>query len=58
MCESCNVLNINGQNCHEIGCPDAYRDYNRECVWCGQEFLPDDPYQIYCSDDCYMAENY
>lgn len=58
MCESCNVSNINGQNCHEQGCPDAYMDYTRECVWCGTNFYPEDPYRIYCSDDCYISDNY
>ena len=22
MCDSCEVLNINGVNCHEFGCPE------------------------------------
>ena len=35
MCQSCEVLNINGVNCHEIGCPDAWKDYTRECKECG-----------------------
>lgn len=52
MCDSCNVLNINGINCHETGCPDAWEDYLSECVWCGQEFKPKWKNQQYCSDSC------
>jgi len=55
MCDSCNVLNINGVNCHEIGCPDAWKDREIECKWCGQKFKPEDKYQICCDDSCYCA---
>ena len=34
MCDSCEVLNINGVNCHEHGCPDAWKDYKTECYEC------------------------
>lgn len=51
-CESCEVLSINGHRCHEIGCPDAWRDYTRECAWCGQEFTPEEREQKRCSEDC------
>jgi hypothetical protein len=43
---------INGVYCHEIGCPDAWKDYKQECKWCGQEFIPEKKYQICCSSDC------
>ena len=56
MCDSCNVLNINGINCHEIGCPDAWKDYKKECKWCGLEFEPEDKNQEFCCEDC--AETY
>lgn len=35
MCLSCEVVNINGMNCHELGCPDSWRDYMYECQECG-----------------------
>ena len=56
MCESCQALMINGVLCHETGCPDAWKDYKRECKWCGQEFSPETKEQVCCSDDC--AESY
>ena len=56
MCESCNVLYINGVKCHEEGCPDAWKDYKLECPWCGKDFKPETKYQKCCSDDC--AENF
>ena len=56
MCNSCEVLNINGLNCHEIGCPDSWMDYKNKCAWCGQEFTPEYKGQKCCSDDC--AQDY
>lgn len=56
MCQSCEVLYINGVKTHEIGCPEAWKDYKRECAWCGQKFLPEDRRQECCSDEC--AESY
>ena len=32
MCDKCNVLNINGMNCHESGCPNAH---DISCGGCG-----------------------
>ena len=52
MCEQCEALMINGVYCHEEGCPIAWKDYKRECQWCGQKFIPDDKAQQYCSFDC------
>jgi len=54
MCSSCEVLTINGVLCHELGCPDAWRDYTRECKWCGTEFTPEDKHQDCCSHSCTM----
>ena len=51
MCDSCEVLYINGHKCHEIGCPEAWKDYNRECRACGCSFKPEHRFQRYC-DDC------
>jgi hypothetical protein len=42
ICNSCEVLYINGVKTHEPGCPDSWHDYSRICLWCGLEFLPDD----------------
>lgn len=56
MCNSCEVLYINGLKCHEHGCPEAWKDYKKECVWCGQEFIPESKHQDCCSDDC--SESY
>ena len=52
MCDSCEELNINGVNCHEFGCPDAWRDEIRECKWCGYEFKPEEKEERFCSTDC------
>lgn len=51
-CPSCNVAVINGARCHEIGCPDAWRDEERECKWCGAEFTPEQRNQLCCSSEC------
>ena len=56
MCISCEVLYINGVKCHETGCPDAWKDYKRECDWCGTEFTPEYDGQQFCDDSC--AEDY
>lgn len=50
MCDSCQELNINGVNCHEIGCPDSWKDYEIECFECGCDFVPDERYQNTCND--------
>ncbi len=57
MCQSCEVLNINGLNCHETGCPDAWKNYKRECRWCGAEFTPEDKWVQFCSEDCGESYN-
>ncbi len=57
MCDSCEVLNINGVNCHEHGCPDAWMDQVRECKWCGSAFQPEEKGQWFCDDDCDYACN-
>ena len=55
-CDACEMLTINGLACHETGCPDAWRDHDRECDWCGQRFQPEAKGTRVCSDDC--AESY
>lgn len=52
MCNQCEALMINGVYCHEIGCPESWKDYKRECKWCGQDFKPKEKYQNCCSQDC------
>lgn len=54
-CNSCQLLRINGVVCHEIGCPDAWRSYKRECKWCGSMFTPEDSGQQFCCDSCGQA---
>ena len=51
-CNSCEVLYINGIKCHEHGCPDAWRDEERECNWCGQSFEPEFREQEFCTPEC------
>ena len=57
MCNSYEALKINGVLCHEQGCPDAWKDYERECCWCGTLFKPEGKNQYYCSDDCFAIDN-
>ena len=57
MCKSCEALMINGVYCHEIGCPDSWKDYARNCRWCGEEFIPEDVNQVLCSEDCGISYN-
>jgi len=52
MCASCNKLSINGVSCHEAGCPDSWKDYPRECRYCGQEFLPENKEDVFCCQEC------
>ena len=49
-CQSCEVLCINGVNCHEHGCPDKWKDEERECMECGQKFKPERFEQMECKD--------
>jgi hypothetical protein len=53
MCQSCEVVRVNGVVCHEIGCPDAWQDEVRECKECGSEFKPESKNQIFCSAGCW-----
>lgn len=50
MCDSCEVVRINGVLCHEAGCPDAWRDRTRECDVCGCDFLPEGQSHWQCPD--------
>ena len=55
LCHSCEALIINGVLCHERGCPDAWKDYPRNCRWCGREFKPESRDQGFCDDECAQA---
>jgi len=54
-CDQCELLRINGVLCHETGCPEAWRDYGRECQWCGTIFPPQHQDQLYCDESCAAA---
>ena len=54
-CLSCEVLYINGVRCHEHGCPDAWKDEGRECLWCGSEFTPTHCDMRFCGIECAEA---
>ena len=50
MCNSCEVMVINGFDCHEFGCPDKWKDETIECKECGFEFIPTEQYQTICPE--------
>ena len=50
-CDSCQLVRIQGKACHEIGCPDSWKNQTRECHCCEFDFIPEDRFQSYC-DDC------
>lgn len=52
-CTSCKAM----MNCHESGCPEAWRDEVRECGWCGTEFKPEERHQLFCDESCGEAFN-
>lgn len=58
MCDSCNANYIQmgktGMNCHETGCPDAWKDSKLECKNCGTEFTPEESGQLFCGHVCYV----
>ena len=55
MCKNCEALMINHLLCHEMGCPDAWKDERRSCNWCGSEFTPEESGQKCCCDSCFNA---
>lgn len=54
-CDSCNAIHVNGCLTHEHGCPDAWKDYKRECRECGTEFWPENEDELDCSHTCNIA---
>lgn len=55
ICDSCQLIKINGVVCHETGCPEAWKDESRECVECGMDFQPEERYQQTCDPHCYAT---
>ena len=53
LCQSCDVVRINGKICHEHNCPDSWKDEVRICKWCGSQFKPESKGQICCDANCY-----
>lgn len=51
-CDSCQIVRINGVICHETGCPNAWKNAQRECPWCGRAFKPKERRQKCCSMGC------
>lgn len=49
-CDSCEALTINGTFCHELGCPEAWRDIPAECDECGCNFPRDHKAQRVCAE--------
>lgn len=54
-CNACEVVAVNGTPTHELGCPEAWRSYSRECAWCGSRFTPVNRWETCCGDDCALA---
>lgn len=54
-CSSCSMLSINGQPCHESGCPDAWQTEIKSCHWCGSDFIAEKHGQQFCDYSCYAA---
>lgn len=52
-CDGCSPAMVNGTLCHEYGCPDAWRDYMKDCFECGCAFVPEERYQAVCCDCLY-----
>ena len=53
MCNSCETVGINGVLCHETGCPEAFKDQERECKECDAQFKPKESHHEHCSPQCY-----
>ena len=55
-CDGCELAVINGQLCHEIGCPESWRDTEIECRDCGCDFIRLERNEIVCPD-CAAADD-
>lgn len=49
-CDGCSPSMINKVLCHESGCPERWRDMERDCFQCGEEFMPGDRTDSICAD--------
>lgn len=49
-CDGCNPSMVNGKVCHEHGCPDAWRDYAKECFECGCKMFAQGRGRVICED--------
>lgn len=47
-CDGCELAVINGRLCHEIGCPESWRDAEFECRECGCDFIRSERDEIVC----------
>lgn len=47
-CDGCQPSVIQGFLCHELGCPDAWRDRESKCIECGSTFKMDRRNQQVC----------
>jgi hypothetical protein len=54
-CNSCEILYINGIRTHESGCPEAWKEEERSCKWCGTPFIPEERHQECCGHTCHVA---
>jgi len=55
-CSQCQLMRIQGIVCHEIGCPLAYKDQLYECEICGNDFPPENRWDVVCEDCVRDAE--
>ena len=53
MCKKRQLITIDGNVCHAIGCPDAHHRDTKTCGMCGLPFEPAHQTDVCCSDICY-----
>ena len=52
LCNQCDCLIVNNIKCHEIGCPNAWKDEIKKCKWCNSNFSPYKKDQEFCCQQC------
>lgn len=59
MCHSCAAVYVKTGSfsgiVHEKGCPDSWKNIPTDCLWCGNEFIPETKHQKTCSPECNEA---
>ena len=55
-CDGCRLAVIDGQLCHEIGCPESWRDTAISCHDCGCDFIRSERNEIVCPDCAAAAD--